>query len=514
VAPAIDPAPEATLRSLVAVLGASLEWGGLAMLGVRTDGRIVHVSPGFYLMAGLDPDASRDATFDGLVSALRGAGVVGDELASLLTTKDVSYDERGADRPLSDGRILEWSVARVDHELVVWTFRNVAVERHVSRALRDGEKWLRMFTAHADGIVFEVDSDARIVGLWSQDTSLFETWRDDFHNRTLLEAFGPVHGPFFDERVRSVRTTGRPANFEYTAERSGGKRVFAANAVLLPDEDGAPSTVTVLIRDVTERALLQQKLLQSERLASLGLLAAGVAHEVNNPLTYMLLNMQHVLRGLSGLSTTYQGQDLGRAIADYERCVAIAVEGATRVQEIVQDLRRFSRSDEHEPHRVIDVREVLSFTLAMIGAQVQKHARIVRSFEAVPNVLAGEGRLNQVFLNLIINAVQAIEEAGGSNHEIRLATLTDANGNAVVEVHDTGTGIPEAHLSKVFDPFFTTKAAGVGTGLGLAICHGITTSFGGQLTVQSRVGIGSVFRVVLPPTTQTPSQSPPSSRRI
>jgi signal transduction histidine kinase len=502
VASAKEIVPDYTLptRSILAALEASLEAGGVASLSVTRDGRIVHVSRGFFIMIGLEPTEVRYETLDALVAELQRSGESPSELAALLTKDRFGQREQGPDLALSDGRILEWSAGELEDGVCVWTFRHVTVERHAIRALRDAENWLRMFAAHADGILLEVDADARIVGLWSQGTSLFDTWQEEFHDRTLVDVLGPTQGSFFEERLREVLTTGRPASFEYVADRIGGQRVFAANAVLLALEEGDAPMVTVLIRDVTERARMQHQLLQSERLASLGLLAAGVAHEVNNPLAYMLLNMQHVLRGLRSIATNLEGQELGSTIADFERCVAIAVEGATRVQEIVQDLRRFSRSDEHEPHRIVDVRDVLAFTLAMIGAEVGKRARVVREFGPVPKVLAGEGRLNQVFLNLIINAVQAIEDGEGADNEVRLVTATDPSGNAVVEVHDTGSGIPEAHLTKVFDPFFTTKAAGVGTGLGLAICHSITTSLGGVLTVRSQVGIGSVFRIVLPPT--------------
>jgi len=123
----------------------------------------------------------------------------------------------------------------------------------------------------------------------------------------------------------------------------------------------------------------------------------------------------------------------------------------------------------------------------------------------VPPVLAGEGRLNQVFLNLIVNAAHAIPEGAPDRNEIRLTTRTDDRGRAVIEVHDTGVGIPASDLQHIFDPFFTTKAPGEGTGLGLAICHGITSSLGGEITVESHVGTGSVFRVILPAADTHPS---------
>jgi signal transduction histidine kinase len=175
----------------------------------------------------------------------------------------------------------------------------------------------------------------------------------------------------------------------------------------------------------------------------------------------------------------------------------MTIEGALRVQSIVQDLQRFSRSDPDEALALVDVRHVLAFTVDMTRPIIGEHARIVRDFGPVPTVLASEGRLNQVFLNLILNAAQAIAERA-QEPEIRITTSTDERGRAVVAVSDNGVGIAEAHIRKIFDPFFTTKPSGVGTGLGLAICRGITTSFGGEITVESTVGVGSVFRMILP----------------
>jgi signal transduction histidine kinase len=482
--------------SLVTILEATLRGGGIASLAVARDGKIFHATEGFFALTGLSREGARRETLEEIIGELRATGRTAAEIADVFAKDDLT----GGDLALSDERILETRLHHLDEGVRVWTFRDVTIERRTTRALDDAENWLRMFAAHANGVVLELDGRARVVGLWSQGTSLTDTGRAELHDRTLTEIFGPAEGALFEERLREVLATGRPASFEYVADRVGGQRVFAANAVPLPAEGRAGEAVTVLIRDVTERARLQQQLLQGERLASLGLFAAGVAHEVNNPLAYMLLNVQHVLRGLGELSTRHEGKELGHALADFESCLGIAVEGAQRVQEIVKDLRRFSRGDDLEPLRVVDVHDVLRFTLAMIENEIGKRARLVRDFGPLPKVLAGEGRLNQVFLNLIINAIQAIDDRNGADHEIRLVTVTDTNGNAVVEVHDTGSGIREEHLPKIFDPFFTTKAAGVGTGLGLAICHGITTSLGGSMTVESKVAVGSTFRVVLPPT--------------
>jgi len=161
-------------------------------------------------------------------------------------------------------------------------------------------------------------------------------------------------------------------------------------------------------------------------------------------------------------------------------------------------LKTFSRGDE-ESTAPLELWPVLESAVSMCNNEVRHRARLRREQGEVPRVLANEARLGQVFLNLLVNAAQAIPDGQVEQHEIVLATRTDAAGRAVVEVRDTGCGIPREHLERIFDPFFTTKPLGVGTGLGLSICHGIITALGGELQVESTPGKGTTFRVVLPP---------------
>jgi len=149
---------------------------------------------------------------------------------------------------------------------------------------------------------------------------------------------------------------------------------------------------------------------------------------------------------------------------------------------------------------------VLESSLAMASNEVRHRARLHKELGEVPAVMASEAKLGQVFLNLVVNAAQAIREGAADQHEISVRTFTDAAGCAVVEVQDSGCGIPEQNLKCIFDPFFTTKPVGEGTGLGLSICHGIVTSLGGEIRVQSRPGEGALFQVVLPPASEAPSE--------
>ena len=265
--------------------------------------------------------------------------------------------------------------------------------------------------------------------------------------------------------------------------------------------DGQVVEVIGVAIDITDRrraeAALKQseaRLIDADRLASLGTLAAGVAHEINNPLSYVLLNLDLVLRELDARAL---GADAVVPCSDLVTRLREARRGVDRVRVIVQDLKAFSRVDT-ERRVPVDVRRVLDETLEVAANEIRHRARLTREFADVPPALANASRLGQVFLNLLLNAVQAIAEGDVEHNQITVSISAGEGGRVVVAVRDTGAGIPEDILTRVFEPFFTTKPSGFGTGLGLSICHGIVTALGGEITVESRVGDGSVFRVILP----------------
>ena len=252
------------------------------------------------------------------------------------------------------------------------------------------------------------------------------------------------------------------------------------------DFGGAPALVYVS-RDVTERHRLRAKLVVSDRMASLGTLAAGIAHEINNPLTYVIGNLELVAETLSG----FPDEDLTSALAD-------ASDGAERVRKIVSGLRTFSRGEE-EKRVPIDLRGSLQAAIRLTGNEVRHRARMVSELAEVPLIIADDGRLTQVFINLLVNAAHAIPEGKSDANRITARSFTDEQGRAVVEISDTGKGMTPEVLARVFDPFFTTKDVGVGTGLGLSICHGIVEGLGGQIAIDSTLDQGTTVRVVIPP---------------
>jgi len=257
------------------------------------------------------------------------------------------------------------------------------------------------------------------------------------------------------------------------------------------ERSGAITHFVGLRRDVTERRRTEHALRVSERMASVGTLAAGVAHEINNPLTYVLLNLNYLR------DQVVEAQHGGRANAErMELAVDRALEGAERVSAIVKDLRTLSRPDDRGI-KPLDPCALVASALRMVGNDIRHRATLIEDIQPVPHVLGNEAQLSQVFLNLLVNALQSLEDETRPA-EIGVRTGTDERGRVVVEVTDTGCGIPREHLHRIFDPFFTTKPVGLGTGIGLALCHSTVQAMNGEIVVESTVGSGSRFQVLLP----------------
>jgi signal transduction histidine kinase len=265
-----------------------------------------------------------------------------------------------------------------------------------------------------------------------------------------------------------------------------------------------------------ERRKMQEQLLISDRMASVGTLAAGVAHEINNPLAAVVANLELMAKDIARISEELQ---IGDRLRDVFEELHDARDSADRLRHIVRDLKIFSRSTDEERRGPVNVKKVLESSLRMVWNEIRHRARLVKDYGDVPSVEANEARLGQVFLNLIVNAAQAIREGNAEQNLIRVSTQVDsASGRVAVEVRDSGSGIPPENLTRIFDAFYTTKPVGVGTGLGLSICHRIVTAFGGEIEVESQVGKGTAFRVLLLPSVRAvevaePTVAVPASAR-
>ncbi|MBK9516270.1 MAG: MASE1 domain-containing protein [Anaeromyxobacter sp.] len=268
--------------------------------------------------------------------------------------------------------------------------------------------------------------------------------------------------------------------------RPDGRRVEAEVGLTLVAHDGLEVGVYAA-RDLTERRRAET----AQRLASVGTLAAGMAHEINNPLTFVAANLAFALDRVGPLRGDPRAEEVARALEDAE-------EGTRRVARVVRDLKAVSRV-EVEERRPVDVLAEVETALKLAQHELRHRAALVVALGPVPAVRAPEFQLGQVFLNLLVNAGQAVGDAGADRHTVRVTSRTAPDGWAVVEVADDGPGIPEAARARIFEPFFTTKPVGAGTGLGLSVCHGIVTALGGRIEVESVEGQGARFSVHLPP---------------
>jgi two-component system cell cycle sensor histidine kinase/response regulator CckA len=282
--------------------------------------------------------------------------------------------------------------------------------------------------------------------------------------------------------------TGELASYEGRYKSATADKVTPVSVLFAPVvEDGHVTGGVGIIRDVTEAQALRARLAQADRLASLGTLAAGVAHEINNPLTYLMSSVETALRAID---REVEGPRL-------RRYLETALDGAERIRRIVGDLRIFSRGEDR-PRAPIDVHGVLDAAANLCGSVMKHRARLIKSYGELPPVWADEVRLGQVFVNLLVNAAHAIPERSTTEHWISVSTARVGDDRVSIEIADNGAGIPPEILPHIFEPFVTTKPVGVGTGLGLSICHSIVTGLGGEISVESELGRGTTVRVVLP----------------
>lgn len=336
---------------------------------------------------------------------------------------------------------------------------------------RDRQQQLeKILDVHPDAVVV-VDHQGVLEYVNNQALAFFERTRDELARDRMT--FAARDGSAVELRVT------RPSG-----EKVGEMRVVEF------DWCGEPSFLAS-IRDITVQRNLEMQLLMSDRLVSLGTLAAGVAHEINNPLAALLANA-----GIALQQATTLAHSTDKA-ADLVECLRDVREAADRIRQIVRDLKMFSRAEE-DSRELCAIAPLLDSVIRMAWPEIQHSARVVKEYGEIPPVYASESRLSQVFLNLLVNAGQAIPPGRAEQNEVRVTTRLATDGRVAIDVRDTGPGIPDDVKRRLFTPFFTTKPVGSGTGLGLAICQRIVRSLGGDIVLESQVGYGSCFTVILP----------------
>jgi PAS domain S-box-containing protein len=352
-----------------------------------------------------------------------------------------------------------------------------ARRRAAEQAMRRSEERYRALVEQAADAILLADAGGRLIEVNAAACAMTGRAREELVGQQVDALFEPVE-------LRDSRGTQSTSSGERRL-RKPDQTIVDAEVTSIVLADGR---VQIYARDVTQRNIAQQQLILADRLASLGRLAAGVAHEINNPLTYVALNLERIER-------ESHGDPSAGALARIRNGARDARDGAERVRDIVRALGAFSREDEGAVV-AIDLHRVIDGALRLAENSVRQRARVVKEYGAVRGVRGNELRLGQVFVNLLVNAADAFGERAAEENEIHVRTV-DQGERVVVDVRDNGAGIAPEIIDRIFDPFFTTKPVGEGTGLGLSISHGIVAAFGGRIDVESRPGRGTTFRVSL-----------------
>jgi len=419
-----------------------------------------------------------------------------EEVSAILSAQRGGTETRRSVRTTivrSDGRRLPIELGFAAVELdgapaTVVFIRDLRQRFETEAELRRSESRLRSLIASApDGIVMSREraivyanpAAARLLGVADPEKLVGRSFADFLH---------PDDYRVMGQRIAKLTLGGPPLGpHEYRARADDGRALVVEVTSILFDDAPGPAVVG-FARDVTESRRLQAQLMRADRLAALGTMAAGVAHEINNPLAFMMLGVDAIERMI----------ERGEPAPDrLQRTLEDVRHGVERVAATVRHLKAFAQADGSAGPAVSDIAEVLEAAARMTSHEVRQYGQLELDIAADLMPVKGDtAQLEQVFVNLLINGAHALESKRAGT--VRLSARAIGEVAVEVTVEDDGAGISESDLARIFDPFFTTKPVGTGTGLGLSICHSVVSELGGEITVESEVGRGSVFRVRLP----------------
>lgn len=385
--------------------------------------------------------------------------------------------------------------------------------RLFERVARGEREWETTFDAIAEGVVVH-DEQLVIIRANHALAVLLDTAPEALIGHDVSTALCGGELP----ECATVRSDPQsPLSLELNEPRRG--RTLAITGY--PIARGGGGGRVLVVRDVTDERIWRARMLQTEKLASLGQLSAGIAHEINNPLGFIHSNLNTLSRYASELRTLFAayhtafaadprlaacdaGIDPDFILQDLDQAITESQEGVERVQSIVTGLKNFARADESTELKAIDLHTALETALKIAWNEIKYKATVDKDYGVLPQVRCNPYRIGQVFINLLVNAAQAIQGEG------RISLRTSAVDDWVeISIQDTGQGIPAENLPKLYDPFFTTKEIGKGTGLGLSVVYGIVNEHGGQIDVASRPGQGTTFTIYLPVAGPAQSEADP-----
>ncbi|WP_437305845.1 ATP-binding protein [Sorangium sp. So ce388] len=400
-------------------------------------------------------------------------------------------------------------------------FEHRFAEAYAQRSLFASEERYREIVELSSDVLATIDQEGMLTRLNVRFEVLFGHSRQAWIGRPITALAVAADVPALRALVMSASRADEPREATIRCgTRAGLTKVMTVRITRLYGEDAS----LALMRDVTEEVARRAQILHSEKLASIGQVAASVAHELNNPMAWVMANLEQIRSGAHKLVSAARPvasgsyEDLLRAIDLIDRSCHEALAGVERMRDIVTDLNLFSSSSERKPERV-DLVDVIELALRMTGPQLSQLCRIERRYGEMPPLVGYPGKLSQVFVNLFINAAQAMPNRPRDENMVRVTTRFDA-GVHHVEVEDNARGMTPEVVERIFDPFFTTKEESARPGIGLWVSRNIVEEQHGTMTVSSQPGIGTVFTIRLTgldpadlPALRPPPEPPRSSSR-